>query len=64
MPEVLSDTDQLSHTLVTSREPVGPVNAGDPGSRGDQALKDAIGVIVAGWILLFLLAWSVRRHNV
>jgi hypothetical protein len=50
--------------LVTSREPVGPVLAGDKGTPGDRALMDAIAIVVAAWLVLFLIAYSLRKHNV
>lgn len=65
MPSAVSDTTESTmRPLVTAREPVGAKEPGDPGSKGDQALKDALAVIIAGWALLFILAWSLRRHNV
>jgi hypothetical protein len=51
-------------TLVSSREPVGPKVAGDRGTPGDQALMDAITIVVIAWAVLFLLAFSLRRHNI
>ncbi|GIH29363.1 hypothetical protein Aph01nite_76730 [Acrocarpospora phusangensis] len=50
--------------LVTSREPKGPTRAGDPGSIGDQALKDALIIIVAAWAVLFFLGFSLRGFNI
>ena len=49
--------------LTTAREPKlsGP---GKPGSVGDQALNDAVMAIAIGWALLFLLGFSLRKHNV
>lgn len=34
------------------------------GSLGDTALNDALIVVAACWILLLLLAWSLRAHNI
>lgn len=50
--------------LVTSRTPVGPKTAGSKGSPGDQALMDAIALVVAAWLVLFFLTWSLRSHNI
>ena len=58
------EPEQKSNPLTFSREPKGPKRSGDKGSIGDQALTDALMIIVACWILLFLLAFSLRRHNV
>lgn len=63
MPTATSD-EATMRPLVTAREPVGAPEAGDPGSKGEQALRDSIAVLVVGWVLLFLLAWSLRRYNV
>jgi hypothetical protein len=53
-----------SSPLTLTREPKAPKRAGDPGSLGDQALKDAVIIILACWVLLFLLAFSLRKYNV
>lgn len=50
--------------LVTSREPKGPKRAGDPGSTGDMALKDALIMVGVAWIVLFLLMFTLRAHNI
>ena len=50
-------------TLNTSREPK-VSKPGSPGSVGDRALMDAVIALCVGWALLFLLAFSLRRHNV
>lgn len=50
--------------LTLTREPKSRKGPGTPGSLGDQALTDAITAIVIGWALLFLLAFSLRKHNV
>jgi hypothetical protein len=49
--------------LVTSHEPKGPKKATDKGTPGDQALMDALCILGAAWVLLFLLMFSVRSHN-
>lgn len=52
-------------TLATSREPVAP-NAKDKRGQtiGDQALMDAIVIIVVAWAVLILLVFSLRSHNI
>lgn len=59
-----TEGDRVGVPIVTSREPVGPKNAGSKGSLGDVALMDAIAIVVGAWVVLFLLAFSLRRHNV
>jgi hypothetical protein len=56
--------DQTPPTLVTSREPKGPTRAGAPGSAGDQALMDAVCLIIGAWVVLFLLGVSLRGFNI
>lgn len=56
--------DGFSSPLVTSREPVGPVHAGDKGSLGDQALMDSLLIVGICWVLLFLLSFSLRGFNI
>lgn len=51
-------------TLTTSREPKGPTRPGDPGSVGDTALKDAILLIIAAWLVLLFLGFSLRGFNI
>jgi len=50
--------------LVTSREPVGPVLAGAKGTPGDRAFMDALAIVIAAWLVLFLIAFSLRKHTV
>ena len=59
-----SEDERQGRPIQTSREPKGPTKAGGPGSMGDQALNDAITIIIIGWALLFFLAFSLRRYNV
>lgn len=58
------EPERIGSPAVFSREPVGPKNAGSKGSLGDTALMDAIAIVVAAWVVLFLLAFSLRRHNI
>lgn len=55
---------RVGGNLVVSREPVGPKTAGSKGSVGDVALMDAIAIVIAAWLILFLLAFSLRHHNI
>ena len=50
--------------LVTSRTPVGPAVPGSKGSTGDKALMDAVVIVAIAWIILFLLTFSLRSHNI
>jgi hypothetical protein len=34
------------------------------GSLGEQATRDSVMMVVAAWSLLFLLAYSLRTHNI
>jgi hypothetical protein len=63
MPFATEDTRQGNPATFT-REPVGPKNAGSKGSVGDVAVMDAICLVVAAWAVLFILAYSLRHHNV
>lgn len=49
--------------IKTSREPVGPTNAASPSSVGDQALRDALAIVIGAWIVLFLIGFSLRGHS-
>lgn len=59
-----SENDRQGTPIVTSREPVGPKNAGSKGSPGDVALMDAVAIVAICWVVLALLMFSLRRHNV
>jgi hypothetical protein len=61
---VMTEEPFVTRPLVTSREPVGPKNAASKGSVGDVALMDAVAIVVAAWVLLFLLGFSLRSHNI
>lgn len=63
MPMAKED-DRQGKPIQMSREPVGPKNAGSPGSVGDVALKDAIALIVVCWLIVFFFTFSLRRFNV
>lgn len=63
MAQMMSESERVGGDLKVSREPVGPKRAGDKGSVGDVALMDAIAIVVAAWLILFLLAFTLRNHN-
>ena len=57
------DDGSTSPNLVTSREPT-VQNKGTAKSVGEQAFNDAVIIIIAAWLVLFFLAFSLRRHNI
>lgn len=59
-----SEENFVTRPLQVSREPVGPKRAGDKGSPGDVALMDAVYLVAACWVFIFLLYASLHRHNV
>ena len=59
-----TESDRVGQPIQTTREPVGPKRSGDKGSLGDRALMDAIAIVVAAWVVLFALAFTLHRHNV
>ena len=61
---MVTEESRVGQPLQTSREPVGPKRAGDKGTVGDQALMDAVFIVAAAWLILFLVMYSLRRHNV
>jgi len=63
MPVAMEDERQ-GRPITTTREPVGPKNAGSKGSPGDVALMDAVMIVGIAWAILFLLFFSLRRHNI
>lgn len=63
MPVGMEDKE-TGRRIQTTREPVGPKNAASKGSIGDQALMDALMIVIAAWVILFVLTFSLRRHNV
>lgn len=63
MPMATEDARQGTPIKMTN-EPVGPKNAGSPGSIGDVALKDAIALIIVAWLVVFFFTFSLRRFNV
>jgi len=63
VPVMTEDTRQGTPIKMTN-QPVGPKNAASKGSVGDTALMDAIGIVIGAWLILFLLTYSLRGHNV
>jgi hypothetical protein len=61
---VAVEEEYTSRAIKTTREPVGPKNAGSKGSTGDVALMDAVAIVLLAWVILFLLGFSLRRHNI
>lgn len=64
MATVMSEPERMGNPITTTREPVGPKKAGDKGTMGDMAVMDAVIIVGAAWLVLFFLAFSLRRHNV
>ena len=63
MPLGMEDKE-VGRRIQVTREPVGPKNAASKGSVGDQALMDALLIVIVAWAILFFLSFSLRRHNV
>jgi hypothetical protein len=61
---MITEPERVGVPIQTTREPVGPVKSGDKGTPGDVAVMDAVMIVGAAWLILFLLAFSLRRHNV
>jgi hypothetical protein len=61
---MVTESERVGGSIVTTREPVGPKTAGDKGTPGDMAVMDAVMIVGAAWLILFFLAFSLRRHNV
>ena len=61
---ILKESPSGRPNLTVTREPVGPKTAGSKGSTGDQALMDAVAVVIIAWVLLFLIMFSLRMHNI
>lgn len=59
-----TEPERVGAELTVTREPKGPKRAQDKGSVGDVALMDALIIVGAAWAILFLLAFTLRRHNV
>lgn len=57
------EPEQTNNVLKVTNQPVGPKNAASKGSIGDTALMDAVAIVIGAWVVLFLIAFSLRRHN-
>ena len=64
MALVQSEPERMGNPITMTREPVGPTKSGDKGTAGDMAVMDAVMIVGAAWLILFFLAFSLRRHNV
>lgn len=61
---MITEPERVGQPITTTREPVGPKSAGDKGTPGDMAVMDAVMIVGIAWLILFFLAFSLRRHNV
>lgn len=61
---MITEPERMGSPIVSTREPVGPKTAGDKGTPGDMAVMDAVMIVGTAWLILFLLAFSLRRHNI
>lgn len=61
---MVTESERMGVPIVTTREPAGPKTAGDKGTPGDMAVMDAVMIVGAAWLILFFLAFSLRRHNI
>jgi len=59
-----TEENGTSRPIVTTREPVAPKSSGSKGTVGDRAVMDAVMLVGACWVALFLLSYSLRNHNV
>ncbi len=59
-----TEEERVGNPLKTTREPKGPKRSGDRGTVGDQALMDALIIVLVAWAIIFFLAFSLRRHNI
>lgn len=64
MATMVTEDQRMGNPIVSTREPVGPKTAGDKGTPGDMAVMDAVMIVGAAWLILFFLAFSLRRHNI
>lgn len=57
------DAGATPPTLVTSREPTTQVKGSDK-TAGTQAFNDAVLIIAVAWLIIFALAFTLRKHNI
>jgi hypothetical protein len=55
---------QGNPTLAQGRDPKRKIKRGEPGSMGDNAFMDAVIIVIVAWVILVLLAYSLRHHNI
>lgn len=58
---IMQESAKEPPTLATTNEPT--VAKTPAKNLGDQALRDAIMLVVACWLILFFLVFSLRGHN-
>lgn len=58
---IMEESVKEPPNLATSNEPT--VAKSPAKNLGDQALRDAIILVVVAWLVLFFLVWSLRGHN-
>lgn len=61
--KMVSEDDRIGGNLKLTNEPSGPIKAGDKGSIGDQAFKDAVLIVCVCWAIVFATIFSLRRHS-
>lgn len=61
---MVTEDERVGGNLKLTNEPSGPVKAGDKGSVGDQAFKDAVCIVIVCWVVVFFTVFSLRRHTV
>lgn len=61
---MVTEPERVGNPITMTREPVGPKTSGDKGTPGDMAVMDAVMIVGVAWLILFFLAFSLRRHNV
>lgn len=60
---MVTEDARVGGNLKLTNEPSGPVKAGDKGSIGDQAFKDAVLIVCICWAIVFATVFSLRRHS-
>lgn len=61
---MVTEDARIGGDLKLTHEPSGPIKAGDKGSIGDQAFKDAIFIVGVCWAIVFFCVFSLRRHSI
>lgn len=56
---------QLKGTAANpARDPKVTAKAGNKGSIGDVAFKDALIIVILAWVILLMLVFSLRHHSI